>query len=267
MKKYLMFLSAAVLALSTVFISSCGDDDEGGGSKVPPAVIKTIAMDYVGDGSEVEEWEFIYDDEGRVELINIKYNGVSDGTREYEYAENELTITRNGNETVFELDDEGRVVKEFWNEEQTEWESYQYNSQGYMIKIFEHWDGADHLKYDLTVEDGNTTHRIRYEEDGTTEVEDREFSYTIADNASGIHQIYAVDSEWKNIAGLYGKQSDKLVEEYVRHIADDPGSTFGATYAYTFDDKDRVATQTKNGTGSGGTFTEKWTYTYYEDGE
>jgi hypothetical protein len=266
MKKSLMFLSAAVLALSSGFLTSCGDDDEGGGSKVPPAVIKTIALDYNGDGSEVEQWEFIYDTEGRVETINILYNGVSDGSREYDYSvDGELTITRNGNETVFELDDEGRVIKEYWNAEKTEWESYQYNSSGYMTKIFEHWSDADHLKYDLTVEDGNTTNRIRYEEDGVTVVEDREFSYTIADNASGIHQIYAVDSEWKNIAGLYGKQSDKLVEEYVRHITADPASTFGATYVYEFDDKDRVATQTKNGTGSGGTFTEKWTYTYYED--
>lgn len=266
MKKSLMFLSAAVLALSTVFISSCGDDEGGGGSQVPPAVIKTIAMDYTGDGSEVEEWEFTYDEEGRVELIEITYNGVSDGTREYAYSENELIITRNGNETVFELDDEGRVVKEFWVEDKTEWEGYQYNSDGIMTKIVEHYDGVDHLKFDLTVEDGNTTNRIRYEEDGSVR-EDREFTYTAANNASGIHQMYAVDSEWKNIAGLYGKQSKKLVGAYIRHITADPTSTFGATYTYTFDDKNRVDTQTKVGTFSGGTFTEKWTYTYYEDEE
>lgn len=266
MKKYLRFLSAAVLGASTVFIASCGDDETGGGSKVPPAKIKSIAMDYTGDGSEVEEWEFTYDEQGRVELIEISYNGSPDGTREYDYSvANELTITRNGNETVFELDAEGRVIKEFWDSEQTEWEAYQYNSAGYMIKIFEHYDGTDHLKYDLTVDDGNTTNRIRY--DGANITEDREFSYTIADNASGIHQIYAVDSEWKNIAGLYGKQSDKLVEAYVRHITADPTSTYGAVYTYTFDDKDRVATQTKVGTGSGGTFTEKWAYTYYEEVE
>ncbi|HNC30865.1 MAG TPA: hypothetical protein PKX08_12715, partial [Cyclobacteriaceae bacterium] len=120
-------------------------------------------------------------------------------------------------------------------------------------------------KYDLTVSNGNTTHRIRYEDDGTTVREDREFTYTIGDNASGIHQIYAVDSEWKNIAGLYGKQSKKLVEAYVRHITDEPETSYGATYTYTFDTKNRVATQTKNGTSSGGNFTESWAYTYYEE--
>lgn len=260
MKKYLMFLSAAVLALSTVFISACSDDDGGGGSKVPPAKIKTIAFN---DGFAIESWEFFYDDEGRVTSITNIYDDGDPSTITYDYSvDGELTITKDDNETVYELDDKGRVVKEFWSDD--EWEGYQYNSDGKMVKIFEHWDGVDHLKYDLTVEDGNTTHRIRYEEDGSVR-EDREFSYTIGDNASGIHQIYAVDSEWKNIAGLYGSQSDKLVDEYVRHITSDPGSSFGATYAYTFDDKDRVATQTKIGTSSGGTFTESWAYTYYED--
>ena len=259
MKKYLRFLSAGVLALSALVMSSCGDDEGGGKAKVPPAKIKTIAFN---NGEAIESWEFTYDEQDRVELITITYDGDSDGTREYDYSVgNELTITRNGNETVFELDNEGRVTKEFWNAEKTEWEAYEYDSKGYMVEITEHYDGADHPKYELTVEDGNTTHRIRY--DGTDIVEDREYTYTIADNASGIHQIYAVDSEWKNIAGLYGKQSSKLVDEYVRHITDDPSSTYGATYVYTFDDENRVATQTKNGTGSGGTFTESWAYTYY----
>ncbi len=266
MKRSLMFLSAAVLALSTAFISSCSDDESGGGSKVPPAKIKTIAFN---DGFAIESWAFSYDDQDRVTSITNVYDGGDPATITYTYddAASELTIDKEGNETVYALDTEGRVIKEYWNEDKTEWEGYQYNSDGRMVKVFEHYSGADHLKYDLTVEDNNTTHRIRYEDDGTTVREDREFTYTIGDNASGIHQIYAVDSEWKNIAGLYGKQSEKLVEAYVRHITEEPETSYGATYAYTFDDKDRVATQTKNGTSSGGTFTESWTYTYYEDGE
>lgn len=261
MKKYLKFLTAAVLTCSIVVISACSDDEGGGSKKVPPAKIKTIAFD---NGDVIESWEFTYDAEDRVSLIEITYDGGSDGTREYDYSvPNKLTITRNGNEFLFDLDSEGRVIKEYYDTD--EWDTYQYNSGGYLIKIIEHYGGADHLKYELTVDDGNTTNRIRY--DGANVSEDREFSYTIADNASGIHQIYAIDSEWKNIAGLYGKQSDKLVEKYVRHITSDPTSTYGATYEYTFDDKDRVAKQTKIGTGSGGTFTESWTYTYYEEVE
>ncbi|MFZ2906380.1 MAG: DUF4595 domain-containing protein [Cyclobacteriaceae bacterium] len=263
MKRSLMFLSALVLALSTMFISSCGDDEGGGGAKVPPAVIKTVTFD---NGSEIESWEFTYDAEDRVISIENIYDGQAPTTISYDYSvANELTITKEGEETVYALDGDGRIIKEFWDVDKTEWEGYQYDADGRMIKIVEHYSGTDHLKYDLTIEDGNFTHRIRYEDDGVTVKEDREFTYTIADNASGIHQIYAVDSEWKHIGGLFGKQSKKLAEEYVRHITDDPTSSFGATFDYTFDSKNRVATQTKNGTGSGGTFSESWSYTYYED--
>jgi hypothetical protein len=266
MKKSLLFLSAAVLALSTVFISACSDDEGGGVAEVPPAKIKTIEIDYSGDGSETEQWEFIYDNQDRVASINILYNGESDGTREYDYSvDGQLTINRNGSGTVYALDAEGRVVKEFWNAEKTEWEGYEYDADGIMKKVVEHYDGEDFLKYEMTIENKNVTHRIRY--DGETVREDRVFTYTIADNASGIHQIYAVDSEWKNIAGLYGKQSKKLADTYLRKITEDPTSNYGADYDYTFDAKNRVATQTKVGTSSGGTFTEKWAYTYYEDEE
>ena len=263
MKKYLTYLSAIVLVIGTMFITSCGDDDDGGKTQVPPAVIKSISFD---DGSAIESWEFTYDDQGRVVSIENIWDGGDPESITYDYSvANELTIDKAGNITVYALDAEGRVIKEFWNEEKTKWEGYEYDADGIMKKVVEHWDGTDHLKYEMTIVSKNVTNRIRYEDDGVTVREDREFTYTVGDNASGIHQIYAVDSEWKNIAGLYGKQSKKLVDAYVRHITAEPGTSYGAEYEYTFDTENRVATQTKNGTGSGGAFSEMWTYTYYED--
>jgi hypothetical protein len=38
MKKYLKLLSMAMLAFSTVFLSACGDDDEGGAKEIPAAL-------------------------------------------------------------------------------------------------------------------------------------------------------------------------------------------------------------------------------------
>lgn len=268
MKKYRMFLFVAVLLSSTVLISSCSDDGGGGAPVIPPAPIKTIAMDYTGDGSEVEEWEFLYDDEGRVETINITYNGADDGSREYDYSvPGELTITRNGaSPLVFILDGEGRVIKEMGDDgDDDTYYLYEYDADGILKKIYERWDAVNHLKYEMTIANKNVTHRIRYEDDGTTVREDREFTYTTGDNASQIHQIYAVDSEWKWVGGLYGNQSKKLVDSFVRHITDEPETAYGATFTYTFDDNNRVATATKNGTSSGGNYTEKWTYTYYEE--
>jgi hypothetical protein len=267
MKKYLMFLSVAVLALSMVLMSSCSDDEGGDAPVVEPSLIKTIAIDYSGgDGDEVEKWEFIYDDNERIENINISWNGEPDGVITYDYSvAGKLSITRGDETTVYAIDAEDRVTKEFWDaENETEYIGYEYNADGRMTKIFERYDGADHLKYDLTIVNGNVTNRIQYNDNGTV-IEDREFSYTIGDNLSGIHQIYQVNSEWKNVGGTFGNQSKKLVASYLRHITADPTSAYTADFEYTFDAKNRVATQTKNGTGSGGPFSESWEYTYYED--
>ncbi|MEQ8580423.1 MAG: hypothetical protein RIC30_20740 [Marinoscillum sp.] len=266
MKKYLMFMSAIVLGASTIFMSSCKDDEGGDPVIVEPSLIKTISIDYSGGaGEEVESWQFNYDANDRIESIDVFWNGESDGTTVYDYSvANQLTITRGENSTVYALNADGLVIKEFWDSEKTEWEGYEYNSDGQMIKVVEHYGGTDHLKYDLTISDGNVTNRIRYNDDGTVR-EDREFTYTIGDNLSGIHQIYQVDSEWKNVGGTFGKQSAKLADGYLRKITEDPTSAFTAKFEYTFDEQNRVATQTKNGTSSGGPFSESWAYTYYED--
>lgn len=268
MKKSLMFLSTALLAFSMVFMSACSDDDGGGGqAEIPAAPIKTISIDYYGDASEVEGWEFIYDDQGRVETINVSWNGEPDGTREYDYSvPGQLTITRNGNNgLVYFLDSEGRVIKEMGDDDDDEtYLTYEYNSDGILTEISERWDGEDHLKFQMTVTNDNVTHRIRYEDDGTTVREDREFIYTSGDNASEVHQIYAVDSEWRWVGGLYGTQSKKLVNSFVRHLTEDPESAYGATFVYVFDDEtNTVTTVTKNGTSADGNYTEILSYSYY----
>lgn len=271
MKKYLVFLSAAVLAFSTVFISACSDDDDGDKQAViPPAPIKSISLDYNGDGSEVEGWEFIYDTQGRVQTINVSWNGEPDGTREYNYSvAGQLTITRNGNNgLLYYLDSEGRIIKEMGDDNNAEtYDTYEYNSDGILTTVYRHNGSTKTLRYEMTVTNKNVTHRKRYNDAGTAVTEDREFTYNVGDNASEIHQIYAIDSEWRWVGGLYGAQSKKLVNAFVRHLADDPTSTYGASFVYTFDAKNRPATVTKNGTSSGGTYKEIFTYTYYEVAE
>ncbi len=81
---------------------------------------------------------------------------------------------------------------------------------------------------------------------------------------NNIQQIYAVDSEWKTLGGLFGKPNKKLASGFVRNITADPLSAYGVSFAYTFDAENRPATITKNGTSSGGPYTEVLSYTYYE---
>ncbi len=267
MKKSLMFLSAALLALSTVFVTSCGDDENGKTVVIPPDPIKTISLDYDGTGSDVERWEFFYDTEGRVESIDVYYNDAFDKEFTYDYSvTNKLTIERTGVgvEHIYTLDNEGRVIKELWDQAvEDEYDGYEYDEDGIMKKVVEHYDGEDHVKYEHTIVNKNVTHRIRYEEDGTVR-EDREFIYTSGDNAGNIHQIYTVDSEWLNTGGIFGSQNKKLVDSFVRHVTEDPDTEYGADFEYSFDLKKRPATITKNGTSSDGPYTEILTYTYYE---
>ena len=262
MKKNLIFLSAVILIICGVFSTSC-DKDDNNPPVVQTSLIKKITADYIGDGTEVEGWEFIYNAAKKVTSIINTFNGAVVDTILYDYAvPGRLTITKSGNPTVYVLDGSGRVIKELWNVDGTEWEGYEYDADGIMTKIIEHYGGADHLKYDLTIANKNITNRIRYEEDGTVR-EDREFTYTTGDNTNGIHQIYAVDSEWKHVGGTFGNQSKKLMDAFVRHITSDPLTAYGVDYVYTFDSENRVATVTKNGTSSGGTYTEIYTYSYY----
>ena len=262
MKKNLFFYLCMTALLSITI--SCDKDDDNNPPVVEAALIKTINLDYTGDGSEVEGWEFIYNASDRVTSIINTYNGSVEDTILYDYTTpGRLIITKSGNPTTYELDANGRVSKELWVADGSEYEGYTYNADGILVKIIERYGGADHLKYDMTVVNKNVTNRIRYEEDLTVR-EDRAFSYTTGDNASEIQQIYAVDSEWKPVGGLFGEASAKLASGFVRHITADPLSAYGVTFDYTFDAENRPATVTKNGTSSGGPYTEKLTYTYYE---
>ena len=263
MKKNLFFYLCMAVFMSITI--SCKDDDDDNPPVVEASLIKTISLDYDGTGADVEGWEFIYNASDKVTSIINTFNGTVEDTILYDYTQaGKLIITKSGNPTTYELDANGRVSKELWVADGSEYEAYTYNADGLLVKIIERYSGADHLKYDLTVANGNVTNRIRYKDDGVTVNEDREFSYTTGDNASNIQQIYAVDSEWKPVGGLFGEASAKLASGFVRHITADPLSAYGVTFEYTFDAKNRPATITKDGTSSGGPYTEVLSYTYYE---
>lgn len=265
MKKNLFFYLCMTLFM-TIAVSSCKDDDDDDNPPVVEAsLIKTITLDYDGTGADIEGWEFIYDATDRVTSIINTYNGSIEDTILYDYSTpGRLVITKSGFPTTYELNAEGRVSKELWVADGSEYEGYTYDADGILVKVIEHYGGADHLKYDMPVVNGNVTNRIRYEEDLTVR-EDRVFSYTTGDNLSNIQQIYAVDSEWKTLGGLFGEASAKLASGFVRNITADPLSAYGVTFAYTFDAENRPATITKNGTSSGGPYTEILTYSYYEE--
>lgn len=265
MKNSIKYLNGIAICLTLILLTSCTNDIDGTSEYpvVADSKIKKISFD-ASWGSE--SWEYVYDANGRVVSIANSWDGGEPEMITYDYSEaGKLQIKKGDNTTTYILDSEGRAVKELWSNDGSEYAGFEYDADGLLKKVIEHYGGEDHLKYENIIAKANIINRVRYEDDGVTVKEDRVFEYTIANNPSGIHQIYAIDSEWKTTGGLFGRQSNKLVKNYTRKLASDPDSSYGATYEYTFDDQNRVATQTKNGTGSGGSFSESWSYTYYED--
>jgi hypothetical protein len=230
-------------------------DGTGYGEDVPfttASLIKTTSIVWP-DGTDL--YEFSYDDQARVDTILNYWNDEIDKTLYYDFSvANELTIDRNGDLYVYELDNAGRVVID------ADGSKYEYDAEGFLVKMWEFWDSEFHLKYQMDITDGNVTRITTFDDDGTTAKKIKEFFYTSGLNTNGIDQVIVVDSPWKTIGGLYGKVSRQLVD-YLEYW--DPRETpivkGKTTITYDFDDKDRPTTITRSGDG----WQEIYNYSYY----
>jgi len=257
-----IFLRLAVLLFSAALISACSDDDAGNETpEVKQSPIKTIGVVYP-DG--VETYEFLYDANGRVTSINNGWTQTGEEPSEpdlisYDYSvANKLTITKGETETVYELDANGRAVKEIISD--IESLSYEYDADGFLVKITETYEGTDYPKFDVTVANGNVTEHIRHNDP----VRHKTFAFLSGDNVNGLHQTNPADSDWKVLGGLLGKPSQKMVNylEYWDEGAE--AEIKKTTMAYEFDDKDRITKWTRQLFDGNN---EVYTYTYYEDAE
>lgn len=258
MKKYISFFMMVAFAVTSLTMTSCNKDDNDDDNNIVVAAskIKTISVNY-GDG--VEGWEFFYDANKRITHILNSWEGEVVDTIKYDYSvAGKLTITKEGNPTVYELNSAGIVVKEIWDE--TSYASYSYDANGYLTSVSEYWDGADHKKYDVEVTNGNVTKHTRYGDDGAVN-RIKTFTFTTGDNKSEIQQTNAVDSNWKTVGGLFGKSSSKLVDYLEYWDAGDEANKRTTTITYTFDTKNRVSTMVR----AGADWQEDYAFSYYED--
>lgn len=270
MKKYLKFLSVAVLTMSAVFFSSCGDDDGGGGSEIPPALVKTLLIVYDSDYEAL--YEFTYDVDDRLIMTEVTEDCCDPYTITYDYSvANRLTEDEDGFESVFVLDAEGRIIKGLWDplEEDDNFDGYEYDDDGYLIRRYYKEDGVEYEIDEATVVDDNITVHSRY--DGATVDRTKVFTYlpsSTALNVSNLPQANLRNSERRTISGLYGKGSRKLVDFLELNYVGAPDDYVKNSNAYTFDANNRVLTITRTGVDADGLDTgldEVFTYTYYED--
>jgi hypothetical protein len=216
------------------------------------SLIKTTGVVYT-DGTDL--YEFSYDAMNRIDTIINYWDGTLDKTLYYDFSvANELTIDRNGDLYVYELDDAGRVIID------ADGSKYEYDADGYLLKMSEYWGDAFHLKYEMVITNGNVMKITTYDDDGVTAKKIKEFVYTSGVNINGIDQVIVVDSPWKTIGGLYGKVSKNLVD-YLEYWdpREDPIVKSRTTITYEFDDNDRPITIYRSGDG----WQEVFTYTYY----
>lgn len=275
MKKSLLFLSAAVLALSTVFISACSDDEGGGGQGViPPDLIKSLTINR-------ETWEFVYDEANNDRLKQVNYSEVSlDGgdpytvTFTYDYSVAGKLTEKEADAwgeytTVFVLDSKGRIIKQE-REDANDFDGFEYNSDGYLIRWYRSTAGVEKNKWTATVVGGNIAVHTEYKDDGVTVSRTKTFTYLAAAgalNVSNLPQANLRNSERRTVSGLYGTGSLKLVD-----YLEINNPTVATDYrknknTYSFDSKNRVATITRTGVDKDGIATdlnEVFEYTYYD---
>jgi hypothetical protein len=257
MKRKLFYLGLAVLT-ATSLVSCNGKDDDNNGNDVTASKIKTISVDY-GDG--VEGYEFTYNTNGTISSIKDTWEGTEVDNITFDYTvAGKLSITKEGTTTVYELDSKNRIVKEIWDA--TSWASYEYDTKGFLDKVSEYWDGANHVKSVIANDGKNVTMITSYDDNGNVS-KYKTFTYTQGENVNDIQQTNVVDSNWKVLGGLFGVPSARLVD-YLEYWA--PGnetSKSKTTITYTFDAKNRPATIVRAGDG----WEEDYAYTYYEDEE
>ena len=257
MKKSLLtyFAFAALIAATA---SSCkSDDDDGGTPVVEASPIKTLTYD---DGTDSEAYTFTYNTDKKVTSILDVYNGDVEGaeTIAYDYSvANQVSVTKGDNDPmVWTLDPNGRVTKA--TDPYLQYYRYEYDANGFLTKVFEHYDDADHLKNQMTILNGNVTQILTFEDDGTTVKKTKNFFYTSGDNVNQYPQDNVIDSNWKSTGGFFGKPSAKLMDHAEYWNGSDESAKNTTTYSYTFDDKNRPSVVTKSGNG----FSETYTLTY-----
>lgn len=256
MKKQICFL--AVVTLVALSFSSCKKDNGGNDPVVVVASpIKSIGVVYA-DG--VEKYEFTYNATTKhITKIDDFWNDVLDKTITYDFSvAGKLTITSGTTVTVYDVNTQGMVTKEDWGN--GEYASYEYDANGYLIKIKEFWGGVSHLKMEALITNGNIMKHTSFDDDGVTVKRIKEFTYTTGDNVNDIHQANMIDHNTKPVGNLFGKPSKKLVDflEYW-----DPRKTDAkkkTTITYTFDLKNRPSSISRAGLD----WVELYTYTYYE---
>ncbi len=219
------------------------------------SLIKSVSFwaDWQGG---TEKWEFFYDASSKITKFDDYWEGALDKTILYDYSvAGKLTLTRDGEVwREYDINSNGYITKD------GDGNTYEYDANGFLVKLYEYWDNADHLKYLIENENGNIKKITTYDDDGVTAKRIKEFFYTSGLNVNGIHQANAIDNEWRQMGNFYGKPSAYLVDYFEYwDPRENPISKSKSSFTYEFDSSNKVTKATKTLTDGS---TEVWEYGY-----
>lgn len=236
-------LAVITVLFSTLFFSCKKDDDGGTTAVVVASPIVTLGIVYP---SGTDSYQFTYDDTKKVKQILNFWDGTLDKTINYDWSTaGKLKVVTNGSEVKYDLNAQGYVSREYWNDAQTEYAAYEYDANGYLVKVSEFWGGVNHVKLVAVVANGNVTKHTKYTDAGVASTI-KEFSYSPGDNVNDIQQTNPVDNNTKPTAKLFGKASKKIVNSLTYwDPRETPIVTKTSTMSYEFDVKNRPSKITK----------------------
>jgi hypothetical protein len=226
MKRKLMYLALAVFCAGIVV--SCnkdndGDNDDDNQTKV--AKVKTISFD---SPDWKESWEFVYDENGKTTKI---YNTGEDwaDTITFDYSSaGKVIITKESKAKTYLLNTQGLISERWENNTGSEKYVYEYDSDGYLVKSTEYWDGGNEVKFTATITNGNLT-SIVYKPTNEGHEWTKTLTYASGENVAGIHQAIQqaeAVNDWQAQTGLFGKPNININTKVEKSTGSDNNLTY-----------------------------------------
>lgn len=224
--KKLTFSLSTLLALLLSF-NACTNDvpsfDEQQEGK--PSRVKSLTTEE--DGWE-ETFTFSYREDGRVSSILNSYEGGHDEIIYDWSVGGKLSITKEGKVSTYDVNEKGYVTSDpkgdYYN-------TYEYDDDGILVKVTEHWDGGSEVKFTVETKAKNVLKHISKRDGRDYE---KVFGYAPGLNMCHIQQTNPVSSYWKSQSGIHGIASNRIINGQNVGFADSDGTN--TKLSYKFDD-------------------------------
>lgn len=247
------FFALAAIAFAAFAVASCEKPANNGDNGDDPIsvkkVLKSLASKVDENGEMLSGRTFTFDEQGRITEVSEIWSGGGE-VHTATWEGNTVTFVKDGeNKWSWTLGENGYVTSCVKGSSTY---TYEYDTEGHLIKINEDWGEGLTLVSVVTWENGNMTSWTKHGETnedennpGTEIPQVKRQTYKTELNVGGIFTAYPEKgnlSQWMLELGYFGKASKNLVatDKWDHKIA-----SYIATFEYRTDDDDFVVAQMK----------------------